>query len=854
MLRDTPGSPRRLSYTVTLGVAAIVLLGMVGVSYHEWRQYSRANADAARTREIHDSVDALLFSLIDAETGQRGFLLTGEDRYLEPYNRAIQEIPGELAHLKGLLATRPDESENVARLESLVDQKLTELRQTIDLRRTNGVQQALSLVLSSHDKRVMDEIRALGSEIHGRESSTEGQASAGEKAAAGATLLATIAGSLVLFFLFAFRLDPFASPQPQAWRRSWPLRYGAAVLAVVAITLLRAALTPLIGRTNLPFTLFFCAVAFAAWFGGFRPAVLSIALSLLAGSYFFAEPAGSFRVNGRDDQVAMLMIIVVGFGMALLSRAQRSAVDHAMSAENSERNLRQRFETTLASIGDAVIVTDAAGRVTFANKIALSLMRRTESEIAGKSLDEAFRIINELTRVPVESPAARVLREGGIVGLANHTVLIASDGTEVPIDDSAAPIRAADGSVQGTVMVFRDVTARRRAEATSRLLASIVESSDDAITSVDLNGVVTSWNKGAERTFGYLAGEMIGRPISSLAAPETADDFPRILEEIKKGERTEYYETVRRTKRGELINVLVTASPVRDATERIVGVSRITRDITERVRAAERVAQLNADLQNTVQSLALANRDLERFAFVASHDLQEPLRMITAYAQLLVKNYPAQGDQEATTFVGNIVDGTRRMRELLGDLLAYSEIGARLEDPPEAVDLNQVMESVRQNLKASIDENRALVISDRLPTVRGHQSHFIQLFQNLIGNALKYKGDDPPRIQVTVQEADSHLRFAVSDNGIGIAPEDREKIFEVFRRLHGKDVAGTGIGLAICQRVVERYAGRIWVESQVGQGSMFVFTLPKTLPLAAQASQGVERLARLRVQGQPGQN
>src|SRR5579862_6865153 len=189
MLRDTPGSPRRLSYTVTLGVAAIVLLGMVGVSYHEWRQYSRANADAARTREIHDSVDALLFSLIDAETGQRGFLLTGEDRYLEPYNRAIQEIPGELAHLKGLLATRPDESENVARLESLVDQKLTELRQTIDLRRTNGVQQALSLVLSSHDKRVMDEIRALGSEIHGRESSTEGQASAGEKAAAGATLL-----------------------------------------------------------------------------------------------------------------------------------------------------------------------------------------------------------------------------------------------------------------------------------------------------------------------------------------------------------------------------------------------------------------------------------------------------------------------------------------------------------------------------------------------------------------------------------------------------------------------------------------------------------------------------------------
>ena len=192
----------------------------------------------------------------------------------------------------------------------------------------------------------------------------------------------------------------------------------------MAIALLRAALTPLIGRTNLPFTMFFYAVAFAAWFGGFRPALLSIVLSLVSGAYFFAAPTGTLFVSGRDDQVAMLMIVVVGFGVALLSRSQR-AVDRALRAENAERNERQRFETTLASIGDAVVATDAAGRVTFANKIALSLMRRTEPEIAGKPLDEAFRIINEFTRAKVESPVARVLREGAIVGLANHTVLIA---------------------------------------------------------------------------------------------------------------------------------------------------------------------------------------------------------------------------------------------------------------------------------------------------------------------------------------------------------------------------------------------------------------------------------------------
>src|SRR5579859_4291920 len=802
--------------TAMLGLAALVLLGMVGVSYHEWRGYNTANQEAAQTREIVDSVNVLLSSLIDAEAGQRGFLLTGEERYLEPYNLATGAIPDQLAHLKSLLATRPGESANVVRLDSLVDQKLTELRNTIELRGKQGPQAALDAVLSDQGKRVMDETRALGAEIQRQEISAQGQPSAEGQVAAGSALLATVAGSLVLLFIFAFGMEPFASPEPQAWRRSWPLRYGAAVLAVVAIALLRGALTPLIGRTNLPFTLFFCAVAFAAWYGGFRPAVLSIALSLLTGAYFFAKPIGSFWISDRDDQVATLMLIVVGFGIALLSRAQRSAVDRALQAEDSERSLRQRFETTLASIGDAVIVTDAVGRITFANKIALSLMRRTESEIAGKHLDEVFRIVNELTRAKVESPVAKVMREGSIVGLANHTVLIALDGTETPIDDSAAPIRAADGSVQGTVLVFRDVTARRHAEATSRLLASVVESSDDAIMSVDLNGVVTSWNKGAERTFGYSAGEMIGQPILSLAAPETVDDFLRIPEQIKKGEFIEHYETVRRTKQGELINVSVTTSPVRDAMERIVGVSRVARDITERVRAeermrliveaapnamimvardgsiefvnsqtekllgyqreellgqsvetliperyraghgalrasflrealarpmgagrdlfglrkdgrevpieiglspistsqgdfvlaaiidiservraAERVEQLNADLQNSVQSLALANKDLERFAFVASHDLQEPLRMITAYAQLLVKNYPGEADQEATTCVANIVDGTRRMRELLADLLAYTEIGARLEEPLEAVDLNQVIESVR---------------------------------------------------------------------------------------------------------------------------------------------------------------
>jgi light-regulated signal transduction histidine kinase (bacteriophytochrome) len=167
-----------------------------------------------------------------------------------------------------------------------------------------------------------------------------------------------------------------------------------------------------------------------------------------------------------------------------------------------------------------------------------------------------------------------------------------------------------------------------------------------------------------------------------------------------------------------------------------------------------------------------------------------------------------------------------RMRELLSDLLAYTEIRSHHEEPLEVVDLNVVIENVRQNLKASIDESGAEVTSDRLPRLRVHRAHFEPLFQNLIGNAIKYRSAEPPRIHIAVQEVDGELRFTVSDNGIGIDPEYHKQIFEVFRRLHSRKIPGTGVGLAICQRVVERYGGRIWVESQAGQGAAFLFTLP----------------------------
>jgi len=241
------------------------------------------------------------------------------------------------------------------------------------------------------------------------------------------------------------------------------------------------------------------------------------------------------------------------------------------------------------------------------------------------------------------------------------------------------------------------------------------------------------------------------------------------------------------------------------------------------------VAQLNAELRTSNDNLARSNEDLERFAFIASHDLQEPLRMITIYSQLLVRSYAGALDTQASAFLNNIETGTKRMRELLADLLAYAEIGARLDEPAQPVDMNLVVQKVRDNLAFVVNESHATITVGPLPTICGFESHFVPLFQNLVGNAIKYRSHQPPHIEIVAVFTNEQIKICVSDNGIGIAPEYHSKIFVAFKRLHGKNIPGTGIGLAICQRVVERYGGSIWVESELGHGSNFVFTLPANL-------------------------
>ena len=246
---------------------------------------------------------------------------------------------------------------------------------------------------------------------------------------------------------------------------------------------------------------------------------------------------------------------------------------------------------------------------------------------------------------------------------------------------------------------------------------------------------------------------------------------------------------------------------------------RLSVELDERRRAEQRLAQYASDL-------ARSNAELEQFAYVASHDLQEPLRMVASFTQLLAKRYQGKLDQNADEFIGFAVDGARRMQQLISDLLIYSRVGTRAKTPAP-MDLTEVLKDAEANLYQAIGESGAVITHDPLPMVSGDQVQLTQLFQNLLANAIKFRGEDAPRIHVSVQAREEDWLLSVKDNGIGIAPEHQERIFAVFQRLQPRgEYPGTGIGLAICKKIVERHGGHIWVESAPGRGSTFYFNIP----------------------------
>jgi PAS domain S-box-containing protein len=509
--------------------------------------------------------------------------------------------------------------------------------------------------------------------------------------------------------------------------------------------------------------------------------------------------------------------------------------------EHVHRRLRQseeQFRVTLASIGDAVIATDRDGRMTFMNSAAEHLTGWKTRQALGVPLDEAFKIVNEFSRKTAENPVNKVLQEGKVVGLANHTVLISKDGTERPIDDSGAPIRGSAGDLMGVVLVFRDVTERRAAELTALRFAALVENSDDAIISKNLHGIITTWNEGAQRIFGYLPSEIIGRSIKVLIPPELRQQEDEILARLRRGERVYHFETIRVAKDGRHIPISLTISPIKDHEGNVIGASKIARDITERKQAEQALAEAKEKLQSyagelerqvceRTSTLEKTIAELEAFSYSLSHDMRAPLRTIESFSEIVLKDYGEKIETKGADLLKKVIGAAKRMDKLILDLLEFTRV-ARAPITTESADVQKIIQSIIHEREEFQPPRAEVKIETPLLAVRGNEASLTQCFTNLLDNAVKFVAPNTiPRVRIYSERRDGGVRLWIEDNGIGIDADGKPRLFQMFQRIHSEAYPGTGIGLAIVRKAVERMGGEAGVESKPGKGSRFWLQLPK---------------------------
>ena len=466
-------------------------------------------------------------------------------------------------------------------------------------------------------------------------------------------------------------------------------------------------------------------------------------------------------------------------------------------------------------------VTNCAGmvKVINVNKATLELYKAKSKEellvnlkkVFSDGSDEAFR--EELIVIAEGKPKFEI-------EAINQTLM--SEKKHITLRWSMAPDYEASWSK--VIVSVTDLTERMRAEEALReseiKFRSITQSATDAIISADSDDNIISWNKSAQTIFGYTEEEALGKSLTIIIPERYRDAHKKGLERVNSTGETRIIgktvELVGMRKDGSEFPLELSLSTWKTGIRRLY--SAVIRDITESKQANEKLKQTLAELERS-------NKDLEQFAYAASHDLQEPLRTVSNFSQLLGKRYKGELDAKADQFIGFIVDGSSRMQEMIDDLLAYSRVSTRAK-PFQSTNCETVFDQALTNVKMSIEESGALVTYKSLPTVIADASQMVQLFQNLLSNAIKFR-KEKPLIMVSAVQRENEWFFSVQDNGIGIAPEFMEHIFKVFQREHASaEYPGTGVGLAICKKIVERHGGRIWVESQESKGSTFYFTIP----------------------------
>jgi PAS domain S-box-containing protein len=533
------------------------------------------------------------------------------------------------------------------------------------------------------------------------------------------------------------------------------------------------------------------------------------------------------RSSGVKDRVRLPRASASADGQEALIQQLRAELEQVRAAR-SESEWR-----LIDALPVAIYTTDAEGRLTHFNAAAVEFSGRVP-ELGTDHWCVTWKLYRpDGTPLPHdECPMAISLKEGRPIRGA-EAIAERPDGKRIWFTPYPTPLRDADDRIVGGINMLVDITERKEADEAKARLAAIVESSDDAIVSKDLNGVIRTWNEGAERLFGYTAAETIGQSVTMLIPPERLDEEPEILQRIRNGERVDHYETVRRRKDGTRIHVSLTVSPVKDSGGRVIGASKIARDISERKQSEAELtaAQEQLRLHATMLEEAVAERtfalratvaELESFSYSISHDMRGPLRAMQGFAAILQEEAKGYLPAEYTHYLDRIYSAANRLDRLIQDVLKYSRV-ARAEIQLSPMNLNKIFQEIVQNYPALQSPNATIQIQGPLPTVLGHEACLTQCFSNLLGNAVKFvpKGVRP-EVKVWSEPAGERVRIWVEDNGIGIAPRDQQRIFNIYERIYNdKQYDGTGIGLSIVRKTAERMGGSVGVQSELGKGSRF---------------------------------
>jgi len=525
-----------------------------------------------------------------------------------------------------------------------------------------------------------------------------------------------------------------------------------------------------------------------------------------------AANIGGFRI------VELLFVLALfGFAYAIFSRRRAKEAKSQIQVltkqiEELQDNVN-RLRSTVDLSPDTITV-HREGKLLFVNKAGLSLFgANTEEQLIGLTMNELLHYsYREKVTQRLES-MEKYMKQVPVIDVTIRRL----DGTYIDVSVASTPVLY--HSIPHVITILRDITERKKNEEIKSQLASIVLNSGDAIYAMSLDGQIQSWNPGAVKLYGFTEREAIGRNISIVIPQEKINELNHLLNKISKGERIESFETKRQRKDKTILDVSLTISPIKDDSGLITRASAVSRDITFK-------KQVEEELRRYAEELALSNEELYVFSYAASHDLQEPLRSIQYFIETLNKKYRRKLGAEIEEQIISADEGVTRMYRLITDFLMYSRVGTE-RAAKEEIDLNSALKDALANLDVSVKESKAVIKQYSLPKVWGNFIQLTQVFQNLVANAIKYQGENTPIIEISAEKKNGMWQFAIKDNGIGIEQWFSERIFIVFQKLHDhRKYPGSGIGLALCKRVIEKHSGKIWFESQVGKGTTFFFTLP----------------------------